>query len=166
MAIQAKRNKNSRDKILKYAQDITGADNSEVVDEEEDSNNNNSSNNNNNNQSSNYFSPEYNNILLIGISYNRSIIEQLTTDPSISNISQCTDINGRVIDQCVARDTYRCYVLEATYPNTNIYTVNRCSDIMRLVDNETDPYNINSDVGTHQFLQLIEKKNGHLQRFI
>ena len=139
MAIQAKRNKNSRDKILKYAKDITGADDSEVVDEGEDSNKNNCSNNNNKNQSSNYFSPELTNILLIGISYNRTIVEQFTNDRCISNISQCTDVNGRVIDQCVARDTFRCYVLEATYPNTNIFTVNRCSDIMRLVDNEKDP---------------------------
>ena len=157
LGIQAKRNKNSRDKILQYAKDIGNGVNPDGTHEE---GRNSSADNCNKNQSSKYFPPKLvTNILLIGMSYNRSIIDQLFNDPSISNISECTDQNGRIIDQCVARDTYRCYILEATYPNVKIYTVNRCTDIVRLVDNDTDPYNINSDVGTSQFIKLLKKKH-------
>ena len=32
-------------------------------------------------------------------------------------------------------------------------------DAVRTCDNETDPFNISCDVGTHQFLKLIKKKS-------
>ena len=70
----------------------------------------------------------------------------------------CKDSNSRFIDQCVARDTYRCFVLEAIYPKVKVFTVNKCTDTLRLCDNNSDPYNINSDVCTNQFRGLIRSK--------
>ena len=59
----------------------------------------------------------------------------------------------------MARDTFRCYMLEKTYSNVKVYTVNKCTDAMRMCDNDNDPFNISCDVGTHQFLKLIDKKS-------
>ena len=98
------------------------------------------------------------NILLIGLSYNSYVLNQLMTDQTITNISECKDENGRTIDQCVARDTYRSYILEKTYPQVKVFTVNKCTDAVRSCDNDNDPYNINCDVGTNQFLKLLSKK--------
>ena len=95
------------------------------------------------------------NILLIGLSYNSYVLHQYLGDGGISSITQCKDSNGRFIDQCVARDTYRCFVLEAIYPKVKVFTVNKCTDTLRLCDNNSDPYNINSDVCTNQFRGLI-----------
>ena len=80
-------------------------------------------------------------------------------DNEKSSITQCKDSNGRIIDQCVARDTYRCLALEDTYPKVKVFTVNKCTDTLRLCDNTSDPYNINSDVCTNQFRGLIRDKN-------
>ena len=82
------------------------------------------------------------NILLIGISYNKFVRNQYVNDSNISCISECKDENGRTIDKCVARDTYRCYILEQTYPIVKVFTVNRCTDVLRSCDNLNDPYNI------------------------
>ena len=98
------------------------------------------------------------NILLIGLSYNSYVLNQLMTDHTITNISECKDENGRTIDQCVARDTYRSYILEKTYPHVKVFTVNKCTDAVRSCDNDNDPYNINCDVGTNQFVKLLSKK--------
>jgi len=98
------------------------------------------------------------NILLIGISYNKFVCNQYVNDSTISCMSECKDENGRTIDKCVARDTYRCFILEKTYPIVKVFTVNRCSNILRSCDNLNDPYNINTDVCTSQFMQLIYKK--------
>ena len=68
-------------------------------------------------------------------------------------------MNGRRIDQCVARDTFRCYMIEKTYSNVKVYTINKCTDAMRMCDNDNDPFNISCDVGTHRFLKLIAKKS-------
>ena len=92
------------------------------------------------------------------MSYNSNIRDQYLTDPNISSITECIDEKGRVIDQCVARDTYRCYALEETYPNVKVYTANKCTDFVRTVDNDKDPFNINSDVCTNQFMRLLIKK--------
>ena len=83
------------------------------------------------------------NILLIGLSYNRHLINQLLSDPNINHITQCVDVNGRSIDQCVARDTFRCFVLENMYPHLNIFTVNRCTDLVRSVDDDSNANTIN-----------------------
>ena len=37
--------------------------------------------------------------------------------------------------------------------------MNKCTDLLRSVDNETDPTNMNADVGTSQFLKLVYKKS-------
>ena len=155
LAIQARRNKCSRDNILQYAKDLTKTgDDSEEVNGTGDNDNPNS----NKNASSSYSVSCRNvNVLLIGLSYSKFVINQFINDPTISNITQCQDKNGRYIDQCVARDTFRCFVLESTYPNTKVYTVNKCTDLVQTVDNETDPTNINSDVGTSLFLKLVKK---------
>ena len=44
------------------------------------------------------------------------------------------------------------------YSDVKVYTVNKCTDAVCTCDNKNDPYNINSDVGTNQFLKLICKK--------
>ena len=124
--------------------------------------NNDSRNHDNNNQVTNYsntLSCRSCNILLIGLSYNSFVLNQLMNDSNIGNISECKDVSGRIIDQCVARDTYRCYVLEKTYDNVKVYTVNKCTDAVRTCDNDNDPFNINCDVGTNQFLKLVNKKS-------
>ena len=97
-------------------------------------------------------------ILLIGLSYNSLVRSQYIESNEDMNIRDCLDSNGRQIDQCVARDTYRCYVLEKTYTDVKVYTVNKCTDALCTCDNKNDPYNINSDVGTNQFLKLLRKK--------
>ena len=122
----------------------------------------NDSSNINSNKSSDYYSTldcRVSNILLIGLSYSSIIRDQYLGDCNIDSITQCKDYNGRVIDQCVARDTFRCYALEELYPNVKVFTVNKCQDTLRTCDNNSDPYNINCDVCTNQFIKLLKLKN-------
>ena len=132
--------------------------NNNVNDDSVDNSRNEHSNNNVNNYTTDTSCRSYN-ILLIGLSYNSYVLNQLKNDIDVINISQCKDENGRIIDQCVARDTYRSYILEKTYPFAKVFTVNKCTDAVRSCDNENDPYNINCDVGTNQFLKLVSKKS-------
>ena len=106
------------------------------------------------------------NILLIGISYNNFVRDQLVEDNDINHISMCVDLSGRPIEQSVARDTYRCFVLESSYPDVKVFTVNKCEDHMRICDNDTNPTNVNSNVGSSQFISLLNKKNGISMRYI
>ena len=76
----------------------------------------------------------------------------------MQSIADCRDENGRVIDQCVARDTYRCYMLENQYPAVKVYTVNKCEDLLRSCDNDKDLYNVSCNVCTNQFLKLLKMK--------
>ena len=45
-----------------------------------------------------------------------------------------------------------------TYPNVKVYTVNKCTDAVRSIDDDNDAYNINCDVGTNQFIKLMKRK--------
>ena len=125
-------------------------------------NNNNNSNDTNNNDVNpylNFISSRSINVLLIGLSYNQDLLKQFLASSEIVSISQYTDSNGRIIDPCVARDTFRCYALEQMYSDVKVFTVNKCTDTLRLCDNDIDPFNISCDVGTHQFMKLIQNKS-------
>ena len=97
---QAKNNKKSRNNLYKLAEKMRNKD-------KDDSNNKESSNDKDNKDSNLSYSVVQKtcNILLIGLSYCRYLIDQLKNDSSVNHITQCVDINGRSIDQCVARDT-------------------------------------------------------------
>ena len=98
------------------------------------------------------------NILLVGLSYNRSIMEQFVNDDSFTNISMCVDDKGRQIETSVARDTYRCMMLEKAYSNVKVFTVNKCTDALRACENETDLNNISCDVCSRRFTSLLKTK--------
>ena len=98
------------------------------------------------------------NILLIGLSYNTFIRNQYVNDSNVSCITKCRDLNGHLVESSVARDTYRCIVLEKTYPTVKVFTVNKCEDHLCQCDNDKDPFNINKDVCTSQFMHLIRSK--------
>ena len=83
---------------------------------------------------------------------------QFVNDFNISCITECRDMNGRIIESSVERDTYRCLILGKTYPTVKVFTVNKCEDHLRLYDNDNEPYNISKDVCTSQFIQLIRNK--------
>ena len=71
------------------------------------------------------------NVLLIGLSYNRSIVEQYEKDDTITNISMCLDQKGRQIETSVARDTFCCYIIAKSFPHVKIFTVNKCTNAIR-----------------------------------
>ena len=96
---------------------------------------------------------------MIGLSYNNDVLNQYLNDPNISSIIECVDGTGRKIEQSVARDTYRCFELEKMYPDVKVFTVNKCEDMLRSCDNITDPYNINCNVCTNQFIKLLKLKS-------
>ena len=79
-------------------------------------------------------------------------------NPSITCISQCVDRNGKTAESSVARDTYRCYMTEKSFPNVKVYTVNKCMDIMCTCDNDNDPTNINCDVQTRHFHMTLKER--------
>ena len=99
--------------------------------------------------------PIYNS-LLVCLSYNRSIMEQFVNDDSLTNISMCVDDKGRQIETSVARDTFRCMMLEIAYSNDKVFTVNKCTDAIRACENETDMNNISCDVCTRRYTSLLK----------
>ena len=99
------------------------------------------------------------NILLIGLSYHRDIVSQVTNDKIKLNMTMCVDHKGRGYNQCVIRDTFGCFALEQSYPNVCVHTVNKCTDSIRTCDNTMDPTNINCDVTSRFLIPILKQKS-------
>ena len=81
------------------------------------------------------------NVLLIGLCYNKSVIKQME-QKKLTSILECTDMEGKPLEQSVVRDTWRCHEIGKTYHGAVITTCNILEDRMREEMNST---NINAN---------------------
>ena len=66
----------------------------------------------------NYIRP--NHILVIGMEYCRKIVVQKNTNSALLNLCEYVGTNNRLIDPCVARDTFRCMKIEEDYKSARV----------------------------------------------
>ena len=71
---------------------------------------------------------------------------------NLTSISECTDTEGKSLEQSVVRDTWRCHEIGKTYAGTVITTCNILEDRMR---EETNGTNINANCCRNNFLNEV-----------
>ena len=94
-------------------------------------------------------------ILLIGLSFNRSIMNQMK-EKKFESLVQCTDMKGKPLEQSVLRDTWRCSQIEEQYAKSNVYTCNILQDSIRDIDDNT---NMNTSCSSNSFVKQILLRN-------
>ena len=90
-------------------------------------------------------------VLMIGLSYNRSIVKQMK-DKQLPSMAKCTDDKGKPLESSVMRDTWRCYKVEECFHNTILHTCNILQDGMRNMDSST---NLNCSCSSNIFLRNV-----------
>ena len=65
-----------------------------------------------------------------------------------------------MIDSSVARDIFRCELLDEEYDFVVVHTVHKCSDLIRCDGNKNE-YDMNCDCCTRHFLKDVRKRNWH-----
>jgi len=98
---------------------------------------------------------EPHNILVVGMSYNRNIINEMKIN-QYADITSCTDKKGKPLSQNVMRDTWRCYQIEEFYPSTKVFTCSLLKDNMRDLN---DDNNLNCDINTNTFIKSLMCNN-------
>ena len=86
--------------------------------------------------------------MLIGLCFNRGIISKLK-DNEMNNIVHLVDSKGKLYNQSVVRDTWRCQAIEHNYCNTSVVTCSILSDSYRYLEDET---NMNCDCNSTRFV--------------
>ena len=92
--------------------------------------------------------------LLIGLCFNRQIISNLKSN-ELNNIVYLADSKGKMYNQSVVRDTWRCQAIEHNYSNTKVVTCSILADSHRHLEDET---NMNCDCNSSRFVNNLRSK--------
>ena len=92
--------------------------------------------------------------LLIGLCFNRDIISKLKRY-EMNNIVNLVDSKGKLYNQSVVRDTWRCQAIEHNYLNTSVVTCSILSDSYRHLEDDT---NMNCDCNSTRFVKNLRSK--------
>ena len=95
------------------------------------------------------------NVLLIGLSFNRSIMDQMKSN-GLQSLTDCKDNKGKALEQSVLRDTWRCSQIEAQFPKSKVYTCSILQDSIREIDDST---NLNCSCNSTTFVKQIMSRN-------
>ena len=80
---------------------------------------------------------ESTNILLIGMTFNRAIVKQMS-DQNLTSLCEIVDKKGKKLEQSIIRDTWRCNEIKKQFSNVTVHTCSILSDDMRHINDKTN----------------------------